>query len=70
MWFFLPFLRGHNREDNFYGLLSAEKNRFMGICGAPEDNSLLYDRVKCGAPITCSETIPSAEMRCSGAELL
>lgn len=38
IWLFLPFLRGnYNRSAKCYGLLSCTKNRFFGICGAPED---------------------------------
>ena len=39
-WVFLPFIRGrHTREDGCYGLCSMSVNRFVGICGAPEDES-------------------------------
>mmetsp|Transcript_42702 Transcript_42702/g.74821 ORF Transcript_42702/g.74821 Transcript_42702/m.74821 type:complete len:657 (+) Transcript_42702:87-2057(+) len=39
-WVFLPFIRGrHTREDRCYGLCSMSVNRFVGICGAPEDES-------------------------------
>lgn len=38
IWSFLPFLRGNrSRDDNCYGLLSFNKNRFSGIYGAMED---------------------------------
>lgn len=35
VWFFLPFLRGkYNRNESFYGLFSLTKKRFLGVCGA------------------------------------
>mmetsp|Transcript_22110 Transcript_22110/g.53569 ORF Transcript_22110/g.53569 Transcript_22110/m.53569 type:complete len:402 (-) Transcript_22110:17-1222(-) len=38
VWFFLPFLRGrHDRNDRCFGIFSLGKSRFLGICGALED---------------------------------
>lgn len=37
IWFFLPFLRGtRKRDDECYGLLSCDRNRFAGIYGGLE----------------------------------
>ena len=39
VWFFLPFLRAkQNRDENFYGLFSISRQRFLGICGIVDDS--------------------------------
>ncbi len=39
IWFFLPFLRGNNdQNDKCYGILSCSKLRIFGLCGAVENS--------------------------------
>jgi hypothetical protein len=43
IWLFLPFLRGnHNRSDKCYGILSCNKRRLLGVCGALEDVDITH----------------------------